>query len=56
MGVFEGTAAGGRLAREEREEVGKITGPPPTPSVSLPAPVLSEGAQLGFEGLPAGGA
>lgn len=28
MGVFEGTTAGGRLAREEREEVGKITGPP----------------------------
>lgn len=43
MGVFEGTTAGGRLARQEREEVGKITGPPPTPSASLPAPVLSEG-------------
>lgn len=54
MGVFEGTTAGGRLAREEREEVGKITGPPPTPSASPPAPVLSEGVQRGFEGIPAG--
>lgn len=43
LGVFEGTTAGGEVGkRGEREEVGKITGPPPTPSASLPAPVLSE--------------
>lgn len=37
--------------RGEREEVGKITGPPPTPSASLLAPVLSGG--VGDEALKA---
>lgn len=55
MGAFESTTAGGGLAKEEREEVGAITGPPPTPSISLPTPVLSEGAMRVFEGIPAGG-
>lgn len=32
----------------DRGEVGEITGSPPTPSVSLPAPVLSEGGNEGL--------